>query len=240
MPNSSSPSSLPPPESCSSSSASSAHSSSAVLILAVLGVVGFVLGRPFVERLAARSIEDRVGTPVSVSIATSVKPGMLRGDLGNVTVTAKKFEHNGLRLAGAQAVYHGVAVELSDLLSGDVRLRYSSVDFEATLTQSGACGVPTAAAGTTRPALQEPARHDRQRHGDAAHRQAACRCGSQNRGVVVDPAPPAQRLGNAPARALGPIQLGPAARRRPPHRHRTAQGPRRRSQARGAGGTLKA
>jgi hypothetical protein len=109
----------------------------AILILAVIGVVGFVLGRPFVERLAARSIEDRVGTPVSVSIATSVKPGMLRGDLGNVTVTAKQFEHNGLRLAGAQAVYHGVAVEPSQLLSGNVRLRYSSVTFAGTLTQSG-------------------------------------------------------------------------------------------------------
>jgi hypothetical protein len=107
------------------------------LILAVVGVVGFVLGRPFVERLAARSIEDRVGTPVSVSIATSVKPGVLRGNLGNVTVTARKFEHNGLRLAGAQAVYHGVAIQFSDLFSGNVRLRYSSVDFEGTLTQGG-------------------------------------------------------------------------------------------------------
>jgi hypothetical protein len=108
-----------------------------VLILVVVGVIGFVLGRPFVERLAARSIEDRVGTPVSVSIATSVRPGALRGNLGNVTVTAKKFEHNGLRLAGAQAVYHGVAVQLSQLLSANVRLRYSSVAFEGTLTQSG-------------------------------------------------------------------------------------------------------
>jgi hypothetical protein len=108
-----------------------------VLILAVVGVVGFVLGRPFVERLAARSIEDRVGTPVNVSIATSIKPGVLRGDLGNVTVTAKRFEHNGLRLAGAQAVYHGVAVQFSDLLSGSIRLRYSSVGFKGTLTQGG-------------------------------------------------------------------------------------------------------
>src|SRR3981081_4484663 len=104
-----------------------------VLLLVVLGVVGFVLGRPFVERLAARSIEDRVGAPVSVSIATSVRPGIVRGDLGDVTVTARQFEHNGLRLAGAQAVYHGVAVQLSDLLSGSVRLRYSSVAFQATL-----------------------------------------------------------------------------------------------------------
>jgi hypothetical protein len=108
-----------------------------VLILVVVGVVGFVLGRPFVERLAARSIEDRVGTPVSVSIATSVRPGMLRGDLGNVTVTAKSFEHNGLRLAAAHAVYRGVAVRLSDLLSGSVRLSYSSVSFDGTLTQGG-------------------------------------------------------------------------------------------------------
>jgi hypothetical protein len=108
-----------------------------VLILVVVGIVGFVLGRPFVERLAARSIEDRVGTPVSVSIATSVKPGLVRGDLGDVTVRAKKFEHNGLRLAGAHAVYHGVAVQLSDLFSGDVNLRYSSVDFDGSLTQGG-------------------------------------------------------------------------------------------------------
>jgi hypothetical protein len=108
-----------------------------VLILVVIGVVGFVLGRPFAERLAARSIEDRVGTPVTVSIATSIKPGVVRGDLGKVTVTAKKFEHNGLRLAGAQAVYQGVAVQFSDLLSGDVRLRYSSVGFQGTLTEAG-------------------------------------------------------------------------------------------------------
>jgi LmeA-like phospholipid-binding len=108
-----------------------------VVILAVIGVVGFVLGRPFVERLAARSIEDRVGTPVSVSIAASVKPGILRGKLGNVTVRAKKFEHNGVRLAGAEAVYHGVSVHLSDLISGHVRLRYSAVDFQGTLTAGG-------------------------------------------------------------------------------------------------------
>jgi hypothetical protein len=107
-----------------------------VLIVAVLGVIAFLVGRPFVERLAARSIEDRVGTPVTVSIGTAVKPGAVRGDLGDVTVTAKRFEHNGLRLAGAEATYHGVAVELSELLSGDVRLRYSSVGFEGTLTQS--------------------------------------------------------------------------------------------------------
>jgi hypothetical protein len=111
-----------------------------VVILVVVGVIGFVLGRPFVERLAARSIEDRVGTPVSVSIATSIRPGVLRGNLGNVTVTAKSFEHNGLRLAGAQAVYRGVAVQLSDLLSGSVRLRYSSVSFEGTLTEAGLAG----------------------------------------------------------------------------------------------------
>jgi LmeA-like phospholipid-binding len=105
-----------------------------VLILAVIGVVAFVLGRPFVERLAARSIEDRVGTPVSVSIGTSVTPGVLRGDVGNVTVRATKFEHNGIALANAHAVYHGVGVHLSDLIARKVRLHYSSVDFTATLT----------------------------------------------------------------------------------------------------------
>jgi hypothetical protein len=106
-----------------------------VLILGVLGVIAFVLGRPFVERLAARSIEDRLGTPVSVSIGTSISPGVVRGDLGNVTVRARQFERDGLRLAGARAVYRGVNVEISDLLSGDVRLHYSSVRFDGSLTE---------------------------------------------------------------------------------------------------------
>jgi hypothetical protein len=107
----------------------------AVLILGVLAVVALVLGRPFVERLAARSIEDRLGTPVSVSIASSIGPGVVRGDLGSVTVRARQFERDGLRLAGARAVYRGVNVEISDLISGDVRLHYSSVRFEGSLTE---------------------------------------------------------------------------------------------------------
>src|SRR4051812_41328800 len=106
------------------------------LILVVVGVIGLVAGRPFVERLAARSIEDRIGTPVSVSIATSVEPGALRGELGNVTVKATQFERDGLRLAGTEAVYHGVDIDVSDLISGDVRLHYSSVVFNARLTQA--------------------------------------------------------------------------------------------------------
>lgn len=106
------------------------------LILVVVGVIGLVAGRPFVERLAARSIEDRIGTPVSVSIATSVEPGALRGELGNVTVKATQFERDGLRLAGTQAVYRGVDVDVSDLISGDVRLHYSSAVFNARLTQA--------------------------------------------------------------------------------------------------------
>jgi LmeA-like phospholipid-binding len=106
------------------------------LVVIALGLVAFVLGRPFVERLAARSIEDRLGTPVSVSIATSISPSIARGDLGNVTVRAKHFERDGLMLAGAHAVYRGVHMELSDLVSGDVRLRYSSVSFQGSLTEA--------------------------------------------------------------------------------------------------------
>jgi|SRR3954449_11328354 hypothetical protein len=106
------------------------------LILVVVGVIGLVIGRPFVERLAARSIEDRVGTPVSVSIGTSVDPDSLRGELGNVAVKATQFERDGLRLTGTEAVYHGVDVDVSDLISGDVRLHYSSVTFNARLTQA--------------------------------------------------------------------------------------------------------
>ena len=114
-----------------------------------------MVGRPFVERLAARSIEDRVGTPVTVSIATSVKPGAVRGDLGDVTVTAKRFEHNGLRLAGAAATYHRVAVQVSDLLSGDVRLRYASVAIRGNPDPERACGISEALARTPGRTLEE-------------------------------------------------------------------------------------
>ena len=106
----------------------------AVLLLVVVGVIAFVLGRPFVERLAARSIEDRIGTPVSVSIAMSLSPGVVKGDLGDVTVRAKRFDRDGLRLAAARAVYHGTSVKLGDLLSGNVKIHYSSVDFQGSLT----------------------------------------------------------------------------------------------------------
>jgi hypothetical protein len=102
----------------------------------VLGVVVVVVGRPFVERLAARSIEDRIGTPVSVSIDLPIRAGIVRGDVGEVTVHADQFERNGLQLDGAQAVYHGVGVKISDLIGGNVRLRYSSVNFQGTLTQA--------------------------------------------------------------------------------------------------------
>jgi hypothetical protein len=106
-----------------------------VLTLAILGVVVFVAGRPFAERLAARSIEDRLGTPVTVSISTSLHPGVARGDLGKVTVRAKTFERDGLNLIGARAVYRGTSIELRQLISGNVRLHYASVAFQGTLTE---------------------------------------------------------------------------------------------------------
>jgi hypothetical protein len=108
---------------------------SLAVILAVLGVIAYVVGRPFVERVAARSIEDRLGTPVDVTIATDLSPGVVRGDLGEVTVEADEFERDGLRLVGARAVYRGVDVEVSDLLTGDVRLHYSRVAFQGALTE---------------------------------------------------------------------------------------------------------
>ena len=180
-----------------------------VLILAVVAVIGFVVGRPFVERLAARSIEDRVGTPVSVSIATSVRPGVLRGDIGNVTVRAKKFEHNGLQLAGAQAVYHGVAVHLSDLIS---RRRATALHVRHICGDAHperARGLRAAAARAARATVQEAANPHGQWDSDAFHRQAARRHGSEDRRPVVDPLHAAQRIAG-PGRALtGAIQLGP-------------------------------
>ena len=179
------------------------------VILAVVGVIAFVVGRPFVERLAARSIEDRIGTPVSVSIATSVEPGVLRGELGKVTVRASQFERDGLRLAGARAVYRGVNVELSDLISGDVRLHYSAVDFQAQLTQ-------TALTAYLKPLLSERGLPSQNLRVTIAKGRATLRSGSLNvatratiRGISSIQLVP---ISGSPIlmRALAdPIQLGP-------------------------------
>ena len=119
------------------------------LFFLVLGVVVVVVGRPFVERLAARSIEDRIGTPVSVSIDVPLRPGIARGDVGKVTVHADQFERNGLQLTGAQAVYHGVSVQVSDLIRGDVQLRYSSVELPGHAHASGPTRLSEAACWPT-------------------------------------------------------------------------------------------
>ncbi len=179
------------------------------VILAVVGVIAFVAGRPFVERLAARSIEDRIGTPVSVSIATSVEPGILRGELGKVTVKAAQFERDGLRLVGTRAVYRGVNVEVSDLISGDVRLHYSSVDFQAQLTQ-------TALTAYLKPLLSERGLPSRNLRVTISQGRATLRSGALNvatRATILGISSiQLVPVSGSPAlmRALAdPIQLGP-------------------------------
>ena len=193
-----------------------------VLIVVVLGVIAFVLGRPFVERLAARSIEDRIGTPVSVSIGTSLRPGIARGDLGKVTVKATQFERDGLRLAGARATYRGVSVGLTDLISGNVRLHYSSVGFQARLTQS-------ALAAYLRPLLSERGLPSKKLRVTIAKGRATLHMGTLHAAVRAKIAGlssielvPVERLSGAPARARRADPARTAARRRPPHGDRPA------------------
>ena len=78
------------------------------------------------HRHAGRRLDRHVDRARHRCAATSAK----------VTVKATQFERDGLHLAGAQAVYRGVNVEVTDLISGDVRLHYSSVGFQAQLTQA--------------------------------------------------------------------------------------------------------
>ncbi len=196
------------------------------VIVAVAGVIALVVGRPFVERLAARSIEDRIGTPVDVSIATSIEPGMLRGDLGEVTVKATQFERDGLHLAGAQAVYRGVNVEVTDLISGDVRLHYSSVGFQAQLTQA-------ALTAYLKPLLAERGLPSKNLRVTIAKGRATVHSGTLNastRAKIVGissiqlvPVSGSTTL----VRALAAADSARAvARGHPPHEHRPAQGRR--------------
>jgi LmeA-like phospholipid-binding len=179
------------------------------VIVFVLGLIGFVLGRPFAERLVARSIEDRLGTPVSVSIATSLEPGVLRGDVGNVTVRAAQFERDGLRLAGARAIYRGVKIEIPDLISGDLQLHYASVGFQGSLTEA-------ALAAYLRPLLRERGLPSKSLRVEITRNRATLRMGTQ-RAVVrariagVSSIELVPVSGSAPVmRALSdPIRLGP-------------------------------
>jgi LmeA-like phospholipid-binding len=180
-----------------------------VLILAILGVVAVVAGRPFAERLAARSIEDRLGTPVTVSITTSLRPGVARGDLGKVTVRAKRFDRDGLNLIGTRAVYVGASIELRQLISGNVRLHYASVAFQGTLTDA-------ALRAYLRPLLSERGLPARKLRVAITKGQATVAMGSQHatmsaRIVGVSSIELVPAGGSAAlAQALtAPIQLGP-------------------------------
>jgi hypothetical protein len=180
-----------------------------VLILAVVGVVAFVVGRPFAERLAARSIEDRLGTPVTVSITTSLHPGVARGDLGKVTVRAKTFDRDGLNLVGVRAVYQGASIELGQLLSGNIRLRYTSVSFQATLTEA-------ALSAYLRPLLSERGLPAKQLRVTITKGRATVTMGSQQAAMsatIVGASSiklvPAGGPASLAAALTAPIQLGP-------------------------------
>ena len=182
------------------------------------------------ERLAARSIEDRIGTPVSVSIATSIEPGIVRGELGNVTVKATQFERDGLRLAGARAVYRGVDVEVSDLISGDVRLHYSSVGFTGQLDPGGPRRLPAAAPGRARPAARRSCA-SRSATGRATLHSGSLHAAVRAKIVGVSSIRLVPVSGSQPLlRALAaPIQLGPLPDGIRLTAHRAAQGHARRS-----------
>ena len=172
------------------------------------------VGRPFVERLAARSIEDRIGTPVSVSIATSLQPGRrCAATSATSPCTATQFERNGLRLAGARAVYHGVArraLPTCSRATSGCATRPSTFQGNA---HAGRALRPTCGRSWRERGLpsQEAARHDRQGPGDA---RASARCMSRaapgSSGSSSIRLVPAQRLGRrSRARSRAPIQLGP-------------------------------
>ena len=180
-----------------------------VLILVVVGVVAFVVGRPFAERLAARSIEDRLGTPVSVAITTSLRPGIARGDLGKITVRAKQFDRDGLNLIGVRAVYQSAKIELGQLVSGNVRLHYSSVGFQATLTEA-------ALSAYLRPLLSERGLPAKKLRVTITKGRATVAMGSQRAAVsatIVGASSlklvPAGGPASLAAALTAPIQLGP-------------------------------
>ncbi len=121
--------------------------------------------------------------------------GIARGDVGKVTVHADQFERNGLELSGARAVYRGVQLHLSDLVRGDVRLRYASVNFQGTLTQAALRAYLKPLLASRGVSGEAPGGADPRRRRHAARRLPARHRAGEGHRPVVDPADRRERLG---------------------------------------------
>ena len=108
-----------------------------VILLALLAaavVVGVIVGKPYLERVAAKSITERFGGPkVTVKLQTPHDLGVLSGEIGDVKVTSEPFVREKLQLQSASATYRNAAISYPSLLDRTFGLRYSSVSFSVSM-----------------------------------------------------------------------------------------------------------
>ena len=104
-----------------------------VILLALLvaaAVVGVIVGKPYLERVAGRAITERFGGPeVTVKLKTPHDLGVLSGELGDITVTSEPFVREKLQLQSASATYRNATISYPSLLERTFGLKYSSVAF---------------------------------------------------------------------------------------------------------------
>lgn len=111
-----------------------------VIMLALIAaaiVVAVIVGKPYLERIAAKAITEQFGGPkVTVKLKTPHDLGVLSGKIGDVTVTSEPFVREKLQLQSASATYHSAKISYPSLLNRTFALKYASVSFSVSTGQT--------------------------------------------------------------------------------------------------------
>jgi hypothetical protein len=106
-----------------------------VLLLGVAFIVAKVALVPYAERRAADAIGASLGAPVTVKASDALSPGLVRGDLGTLHVTAPRVQRNGFTVTDFNAKVHGASIDLPKLVSGSTVLSFSRITAQAQVRQ---------------------------------------------------------------------------------------------------------
>jgi hypothetical protein len=105
------------------------------LLLGVAFIVAKVALVPYAERRAADAIGASLGAPVTVKASDALSPGIVRGDLGTLHVTAPRVQRDGFTVTDFAANVHGASIDVPRLVGGDAVLSFSRITAQAQVRQ---------------------------------------------------------------------------------------------------------
>jgi hypothetical protein len=106
-----------------------------LLLLGVAFIVAKVALVPYAERRAADAIGASLGAPVTVKASGVLSPGLIRGDLGTLHVTAPRVQRDGFTVTDFAASVHGASIDVPKLVTGDAVLSFSRINAQAQVRQ---------------------------------------------------------------------------------------------------------